>query len=624
MKAKSATFNPTSKIKQRFGFRKLSVGLAAVALGSVIMTANNQNVQAATDNGIEQANLTETTKITKPVVSASDGAKVETPTSTQKTTPTDSTNTPPSTQNDGKDDKTANLKVKKSDQTLNTESLAENKIEDKSNDKARISQLSEPQNSITVSASIDNDKNEDGTTKTYMAGRDQIKLKVDINSPSLEKGTKLTVQIGDEKAKDEIDWDMDSFHINESQDIDKTDYQITNNGNGEFTIAEKEGSTDADISFNGTNFTLPLVAKKEKIKTTEEISLPVTVTPSKDGQVGQSVSANPQSVKVEPFSNKVQEDEIAYGFPIGKSTFNEEASYNSRIKNDYTLPNDQDDQTVVNYGVYFNYGKGGKHPNNPNNPNIKPLKDAIFKQIYSKNQYLLPSSIRVWQVPDDLVVNPEGDRYGINDETSSGKTVYQIITSQPEDTDFEDYLKSNLVTFSDESTSATSQEWSDPKGDIATQKFEQITGISFSQNGEGEFAIKGNSEYAKHAYFFQITTLLPKELPDDWTKPVGPDVPIDKTGPTVKTLSHGETWTSQTENLRASASGDQTIKIKKTVTETIKYVFEDENGNVITTTSRAPSSTSLTFNGTKKYTDQESDYTWTDDNQTFNAVTIAP
>lgn len=98
MKAKSKTANPTAQIKQRFGLRKLSVGLTAVALGAVMMTANNQNAQAASDTNADQSETvqvekTETAKTAienshqSPAATNADTASQNKASSTQTVTP---------------------------------------------------------------------------------------------------------------------------------------------------------------------------------------------------------------------------------------------------------------------------------------------------------------------------------------------------------------------------------------------------------------------------------------------------------------------------------------------------------------------------------------------------------
>ena len=62
----------------------------------------------------------------------------------------------------------------------------------------------------------------------------------------------------------------------------------------------------------------------------------------------------------------------------------------------------------------------------------------------------------------------------------------------------------------------------------------------------------------------------------------------------------------------------------KKVTETVHYIFQDENGQVLNTPTRDDHHAELDFTGTKPYGSKDSDPFTYDDGKTFNAVTIDP
>ncbi len=56
--------------------------------------------------------------------------------------------------------------------------------------------------------------------------------------------------------------------------------------------------------------------------------------------------------------------------------------------------------------MYFNYGNRV--------PKIKDLVDTYFKAVFGGNQVILPSSIKVYEVPDELVHDNGNDiRHGL-------------------------------------------------------------------------------------------------------------------------------------------------------------------------------------------------------------------
>lgn len=109
---------------------------------------------------------------------------------------------------------------------------------------------------------------------------------------------------------------------------------------------------------------------------------------------------------------------------------------------------------------------------------------------FGGKQTLLPSSIRVFQVSDGMIVDSKGDRHGFCDLYKDGKTYYDEITKYD---NFRPYLDKYLVANVDGNS------------------------IKFKQDGTFYIPVNGKDDtsYTSHAYFIKIDTLLPKNM----TKP---------------------------------------------------------------------------------------------------------
>ena len=93
------------------------------------------------------------------------------------------------------------------------------------------------------------------------------------------------------------------------------------------------------------------------------------------------------------------------------TTVGSERHWQNRSDKDY---DDNHFDTVYQWGLYFNYG------NNLNPNDILTLINAQFSATVH-NQTFLPSSIKVFEVPADLVSDGHGNRYGINDSPAAAQ-----------------------------------------------------------------------------------------------------------------------------------------------------------------------------------------------------------
>ncbi|MCZ3591975.1 LPXTG cell wall anchor domain-containing protein [Lactobacillus crispatus] len=143
-----------------------------------------------------------------------------------------------------------------------------------------------------------------------------------------------------------------------------------------------------------------------------------------------------------------------------------------------------DDSHLLQWGIYFNYG------NQLNNPPLS-LYNAIFKVAFSQDQTLIPSSIKVFEIPSGMSVDQNALRHGIKDfydgADKSDENYYSIIaTGNNEKTKFADFLRAHLVK------NATGQ----------------ATGFSVNQTGQKFNPNDPSYDYSTHAYFIQLDTVL--------------------------------------------------------------------------------------------------------------------
>lgn len=152
-----------------------------------------------------------------------------------------------------------------------------------------------------------------------------------------------------------------------------------------------------------------------------------------------------------------------------------ERQWNNISDKDYSDNNLKDNDTIYQWGFYFNYG------NNLNPNDILTLINAQFSTTFH-NQIFLPSSIKIFEVPANLVSDGQGNRYGI-DDIPFGQTqnIYSYLTTHlDEQTAFEDYLKAHSNS----------------------------SGFSVDQSSDGSFHFPSNGQndtsYSRHAYFIQV------------------------------------------------------------------------------------------------------------------------
>lgn len=439
--------------KQRFGYRKLATGLATVLLGTSFYLSNGQLVHADENTNHQTEQQVEQNRQSTNLQTES---KNETDTPTAASANSNVAQSAQSHAHDQASHQDTNVVVKQTDQN--------------------------GQETSTIQPS---------DTKQMMAGQDNVNVHIDLTNLN-NNDRQITFNFSNTGDKDDqktMFFNAGNYKEGDTLQLDNN-WSLTNQGNGTLVANWKNASLDPD----SLSLVIPLQGNPNVVKTSN-INTDVVLTITKNNQSSQY---NILKAEVTPYEDKVRSDEIIKGFAMLQTTVAKEKEYGNISQVDLDRLNAKDNQVILQWGYYFNYGKG----NQITNPDLNPLMDTIMKITYNGNQTLIPSSIRVFQVPDGMIVHPDGKRYGIDDLAPDGTTYYYKITQNGnERPDFENYLRSSAKG----NTIAINQ---------ISNNGQHVTFFVPVNNGKDK-----DESYSKHAYFFQIDTLLPK----DQTKPSSRD-----------------------------------------------------------------------------------------------------
>lgn len=562
------TFNAKFNGKERFGFRKLSIGLATVALGTTFFLSNGQLVHADENNNQEptstevegatqseekqevkvetQQATTEGNKEATQQTAPKSGDSSETSGATQSSTPkTDKATQGNASKIDSastKDDQ--NNTTKETTNKLDISSLEKNKVDKTTlTDQKDNETPAEPSYSSTVTAQK---RNSDGTStdvtgKSQKMAADQDAVEVDttVNLTDVKKVTKdnpIKVQI--------INWNTqepsDVLHINDT---------INNSKGWHFEKEPNDDEKNDPLTFDAwyegdklptsVTFRINVQARNEKVKeylanhtseSSENLPVGVKIT-YPTGKVETQHAFDAQFITSQ---DTIQKNEILKGFRMGETTIEAEKGYGNISPKDvdkYKLDNAND--TVLQWGLYFNYS-GSLDPNN-----ITTLENAIFSASF-QNQIFLPDSIKVFEVPINCVSDGHGHRYGIDDKIGDKKVYDLIVTDSNRRYAFENYLKDNS------------------NGENSAKSIEN--GFAIDQSKSGTFYVPSENgqkdeSYSKHAYFIQVDTVVPSKNKGDGS--LSSHI-IQGTGENV--TNHTVNWNNITDG-----SGDDTQNVQQAI-----------------------------------------------------------
>lgn len=567
-------FNNKFNGKPKFGFRKLTVGLAAVTLGTAFFLENGQLVQADTQNNPESVSQVKT----KAKSQHPKADEVSNPASADFNKQTDTTlksnDKAPATNNTLKasitdstlndNDKETSLDVKKSNHPYSA--FFERKTVANETIKVTANKTDKDGNNTTP---IDKQKN-----VSLMAGQDTVNITIKVTNPKLDNNSSLTINLPNAgKNKD--------FKIPYQKQIipDKNDKKSTwtivpseDKQNGSSIVAKWSSPTMRQPQ--DLKLTLPVQGNSDFIKRdTNDQKFAIKVN---------DTSYTAFTADLKPYQEKVSKREILKGFLMGVKTFNsvngsyaEKSNFSTADIKDFKL---NENSKILQWGIYFNYGS------QKNNTNLYSLINATFGTSFSSGQILIPSSIKVFEVPTGMAVDNNGYRHRVadyyhdpQDQTQNSTYYNQIATGQNQKPEFENLLKTNL-TYVDSTTKK------DPNGFKVSQK--------------GPFKINGNNNYGKHAYFIQLDTFLGNAtaIPNDSTT-IAYTHTLNGTG---EQIDHQTTsWTNKISGESDSNIDQQT----KFINYQINHVYK--NG------SRLSNSPFDSTTATIKFLSKDNGKTWT-------------
>lgn len=523
-KKNNANFIAKLNGNQKFGLRKLSIGLTTVILGTTFLIFSNP-VQAAENGNNQVAQTQESTEKNeiKPDLTVKDADQAP-------------------TYQDQKD-----IKNITKPQTVSDSQAAKNTST--SNDKGQAKQTTpfliiigpdQPQYLMADNNTGNIQVDFKGDKDSYLfKNGDSFSISVDNSDNFLKFSSKLPT----------FDGSMSNFHTSQS---DST-YTFTYQGQTPFNL--QEGSVT--LSFLGNNDTVLNYNKDHNITDTKQfIAVNPTVTVTFPNQVAEKKQVQ---ISLYPYANIVDRKEMVNGYPWqGKVIFTPE-NPNGFIENNvtYTGPEesakadipekDQQAARLMQYIINWNYGRG------IDNAEADPLNDVIAYLKFNDGQKILPHTIKVFKITDpSLIGSLNKNTNQIDRRALDNETYAKITASENEDTNFEKFLQDSI-----------------------NNNQSQI-----SINQTGPFTVNGQDYSKNGAYFIQLDTLLDiKDNLNKWTKPsAGPSISYPQKNTSDITGSSDNNIKTQTYLGFNSASGTGSE-----ITENIlvKYVDDDADEKVL-------------------------------------------
>lgn len=412
--------------KEKFSFRKLSVGLVTIALGTTFYLESSPTVKAA---DLELPTQLQPTKEIAP--------KSETSTLDAQNATPNSVESSIQHQVIKKDPKVESSNFQANPRQLNNEVISV------TGDKTNTSLIANvTQGSVNIN--FQNTYNK----PIYLNKNDQIKISIEDKNNLLRFKTLSST--------------IDDFSINRSDTPTTKKFSFTYTGNNNGILSNFEA-------------TLPFTADDSAVKKYNEdyghypdFNLPVTVTFLNNQPITKNLP-----IKISPYQDLVDTKEILHGFILGPKVIwtpgkdgnpGKDGVYTEYGAN-YTGPelsaaadiskNQQKNARLMQYGIEWNYGS-----------TIEPvsLNNVLAHIKFSDGQTILPSTIKVFKVPTNVsVVDSNGQRIDINN-------YYGKITSQGEDPNFEKFLISSISPDKKQITI-------DQQGDFT------VNGQDYSKNG---------------------------------------------------------------------------------------------------------------------------------------------
>lgn len=338
------SFNAKLNGKQKFGFRKLSVGLAAVALGITFFLSNGQLVHADVENNTQtsEAKTEEVNSQSQSTPNHDEHVeKVDQPQQVKEENDS-AANKQPAAQKD--DEATTTLKIKNMPSLTDPELLTENKIQKNLSDSTKVETI------YDTSA-------EDQQKHSVIGGQGWVKVKVTSpESQDVKKGDKYSVQFGS----------VQNFNYDQTPLADDPSFkfEISNKGNGLFELTAKN-------NYDHGKFDITASVMPKKIVTEDTIiEMPITI------------SHNDKTI--------ISKEALINLRPAPKPTYEES---HPLVK--YVCFGLDPNTNTIGWGIYLNYNK-------------KDLYNLNLNAEFHGGQTIDTTSIAAYLVADDEIVDQNG------------------------------------------------------------------------------------------------------------------------------------------------------------------------------------------------------------------------
>ena len=543
---KILNFNSKLNSKERFGLRKLSIGLAAVCLGTSFVLLNNQTTYAADEK--TPAVQTETAaslnkEENPPAADKSATSTTQVATSTPKTSSSHTetkAEAQPAPQSSVKD---ANSKK----DTTPVPKVAATKQDQPATPAKAIPAQAAPIKTALSSTNINDTNNVTvytNNTSDMMANNTRGSVHVNVKNAGVYQTN--------DQAKISISNPDNLLNFNNNSPSLGDDFSTSTDGQGTFTFTYQGKTTSSfsdlnlDLSFTGNNDAVKTyIAKHGQDPTNIPVNISLTLPNA-------SPINKDFAVTIHPYADKVQQDELMHGFIIGPKVIwtpinstntrtedgttqvevgvdqNGQAVYvdqnQGKVQNSlyieddsaYSGPetsaaldipqNEQNSARLMQYGIDWNFG------------GLNPVDNVLATINVTDGQTILPHTIKVFRVvnPADIK-NSDGTRTSINDSYND-ITNYDPATGTfiNEDGNFEELLRNSILA----------------------------NGQNITIDQKGPFTVN-SKDYSKNgAYFIQFDTKLDMSHLPNWQ--------VKGNGPGITTPIHNE------RNWNVAAQGDNT------------------------------------------------------------------
>ncbi|MFR4968417.1 MAG: YSIRK-type signal peptide-containing protein [Lactobacillus kalixensis] len=497
---------------QRFGFRKLSVGLVAVTLSTIFFLTTTQTAHA---DEIPTSEVSETKSENAPTVQ------------------TETTN----------QDNNQEQDLKKETDSI----VQNNQVNDQKTIKADTG-INNTNTEYTGSIQYKTADGKDLTSENQLqAGYNNVEIHTSISGyhVSSPQNTNFEINIGNAGDSDGSQaWIIQGFTKDsfknvtaknkDGEDVDR--YQITYNGNGNFNIKVLGPVIDAEtMEFN---YRFNVIGNKNYVNSapSKQADLLVTISANNSEIASKNVTTN-----IVPAKETVEEHEIAHIWTHG--LVNDQSQF---------IPEDRKNNAkLLQFMIDWNLGE------------ITDLRNVDFSEFFSSGQQLLPDTIKVFRVYKGILKDDQtSERLPWSDDTYNkvtGTFDPQTGLFSNEDTAFEEFLRSNLyVNINGQEQPISYEEFIRQfnNGTLPTVNKIQfhVDGPftytdsngqvhNWSNNGgqNGENTDDTSITNPHSTFFIQMDTLLAYNMPTDWVIPgEGPSSEITTDTPTAVASGTGE------------------------------------------------------------------------------------